>query len=225
MLSVIFGKSYHQLQTHNTVHQPNPVWRLLSAVVCSFVGCWEGTIVEGWRWETVISENRSSHRPCGGEGLIAGREGMGGLCAGGSGNIPSWVPHSKLFLGLPFTFHRGWTAELPQVAFTRLCTYSVCVCVSPSAEVCTESQKATLLLSARNVRPGASIFTSTKVLQKQYNLCLRVNNANQSRLSGYRLPSHLSLVKHTLSLSVLTAPTWNLTLCIHVYMRCVAWLK
>lgn len=58
----------------------------------------------------------------------AGREGVGGLCAGGSGNIPSWVPHSKLFLGLPFTFHRGWTAELPQVAFTRLCTYSVCVC-------------------------------------------------------------------------------------------------
>lgn len=45
--------------------------------------------MEGWRWETVISENRSSHRPCGGEGLIAGREGVGGLCAGGSGNIPS----------------------------------------------------------------------------------------------------------------------------------------
>lgn len=124
----------------------------------------------------------------------------------------------------------GSSLHVPQGLDRRAATggfhtplYILCVCVSPSAEVCTESQKAALLLSARNVRPGAS--TSTKVLQKQYNLCLRVNNANQSRLSGYRLPSHLSLVKHTLSLSVLTAPTWNLTLCIHVYMRCVAWLK
>lgn len=126
----------------------------------------------------------------------------------------SWVFPSRSTGAGPQSCHR-WLSHAS--------VHTLCVCVSPSAEVCTESQKAALLLSARNVRPGAS--TSTKVLQKQYNLCLRVNNANQSRLSGYRLPSHLSLVKHTLSLSVLTAPTWNLTLCIHVYMRCVAWLK
>lgn len=127
----------------------------------------------------------------------------------------SWVFPSRSTGAGPQSCHR-W---LSHASAHTLCVFA-CVCVSPSAEVCTESQKPAQLLTARNVRPGACIFTSTKVLQKQYLLCLRVNNANQSRLSGYRLPSHLSLVKHTLSLSALTAPTWNLTLCIHVYAVC-----
>lgn len=45
-------------------------------------------------------------------------------------------PTLRVIPGSPLAFHRRWTSELPQVALTHQCASA---CVSPTAEVCTES--------------------------------------------------------------------------------------
>ena len=73
----------------------------------------------------------------------------------------------------------------------------VCVCVSPNAEVCTESQRPTDLLTARNV--ARCVFYKQHFF---FNNAFSVLAGTMQTCQGYRFLPHPShLVKHTLSLS------------------------
>lgn len=173
----------------------------------------------GLRSGKLFSQRCSSRRQYRrGLDCVAGCWVVGGGWAGG-GNTLSFVPRWKLFLGLPSTFRRGSTVELPQVAFTRLC---MCVCVCRRLQRYAQNPRDPLSRWQRGMCQGVcACFTSTKDSFKTMpsasciEQCKPVKVITSLHISLIHLNTHLGYLQQS-------APMWNLTLYMHgMYVVCV----